>query len=53
MKVKESLKVAFDESPPPTKLSSLVDNDAGEEETIGRKLKVDNNVENESIEVEE
>ncbi|GJZ32088.1 hypothetical protein Tco_0577524 [Tanacetum coccineum] len=30
MKVEESLNVTFDESPPPTKLSPLVDDDVGE-----------------------
>ncbi|GJY64171.1 retrovirus-related pol polyprotein from transposon TNT 1-94 [Tanacetum coccineum] len=34
MKVEESLNVTFDESPPPTKLSRLVDDDVGEEEAI-------------------
>ncbi|GJR41881.1 hypothetical protein Tco_1309984 [Tanacetum coccineum] len=54
MKVEESLNVTFDESPPPTKLSPLVDDDVGEEEDIERKVKMDNNnVENESIEVDE
>ncbi|GJW17260.1 hypothetical protein Tco_0024696 [Tanacetum coccineum] len=53
MKVKESLNVTFDESPLPTKLSPLVDDDIGEEEAIERKIKVDNNVENEPIEVDE
>nr|GEZ07979.1 retrovirus-related Pol polyprotein from transposon TNT 1-94 [Tanacetum cinerariifolium]GEZ08518.1 retrovirus-related Pol polyprotein from transposon TNT 1-94 [Tanacetum cinerariifolium]GEZ08529.1 retrovirus-related Pol polyprotein from transposon TNT 1-94 [Tanacetum cinerariifolium]GEZ08919.1 retrovirus-related Pol polyprotein from transposon TNT 1-94 [Tanacetum cinerariifolium] len=48
----------FDESPLPTKLSPLVDDDVDEEEAIERKVKVDNNnnnnnVENESIEVDE
>ncbi|GJX39215.1 retrovirus-related pol polyprotein from transposon TNT 1-94 [Tanacetum coccineum] len=32
IKVKESLNVTFNESPPPTKLSPLVDDDVGEEE---------------------
>nr|GEU51287.1 hypothetical protein CTI12_AA182560 [Tanacetum cinerariifolium] len=45
--------MTFDESPPPTKLSPLVDDDVDEEEGIERKVKVDNNVENESIEVDE
>ncbi|GJU53240.1 hypothetical protein Tco_1226954 [Tanacetum coccineum] len=54
MKVEESLNVTFDESSPPTKLSPLVDDDVCEEEAIERKVKVDNNnVENESIEVDE
>ncbi|GKC94334.1 copia protein [Tanacetum coccineum] len=40
MKVKESLNMIFDESPPPTKLSPLVDDDVGEEETIENNIKV-------------
>ncbi|GJY35446.1 retrovirus-related pol polyprotein from transposon TNT 1-94 [Tanacetum coccineum] len=55
MKVEESLNVTFDESPPPTKLSPLVDDDVGEEEAIKRNTKVVNNIneEDESIEVDE
>nr|GEU41787.1 Gag-Pol polyprotein [Tanacetum cinerariifolium] len=55
MKVEESLNVTFDESSPPTKLSSLVDDDVGEEEAIKNNTKVvnNNNVEDESIEVDE
>ncbi|GJZ75906.1 retrovirus-related pol polyprotein from transposon TNT 1-94 [Tanacetum coccineum] len=34
--VEESLNVTFDESPPPTKLSPLVDDNVGEEEAIKR-----------------
>ncbi|GJY10850.1 copia protein [Tanacetum coccineum] len=54
MKVKESLNVTFNESPPPTKLSPLVDDDVGEEEAIKRNTKVVNNIneEDESIEVD-
>ncbi|GJS50963.1 hypothetical protein Tco_0624325 [Tanacetum coccineum] len=53
MKVKESLNVKFDESPPPTKLSPMVDDDVGEEEAIKNNTKVvnNNNEEDESIEV--
>ncbi|GKB71244.1 hypothetical protein Tco_0932656, partial [Tanacetum coccineum] len=40
MTVEESLNVIFDESPPPTKLSPLVDDDVGEEEAIKRNTKV-------------
>ncbi|GJW23421.1 retrovirus-related pol polyprotein from transposon TNT 1-94 [Tanacetum coccineum] len=43
MKVKESLNVTFDESPPPTKLSPLVDDDVGEEEAIKNNTKIVNN----------
>ncbi|GKG09112.1 hypothetical protein Tco_0337858 [Tanacetum coccineum] len=54
MKVKESLNVTFDESPPPTKLSPLVNDDVGEEEAIKNYTKVvNNNEDDESIEVDE
>ncbi|GKA10135.1 hypothetical protein Tco_0689568 [Tanacetum coccineum] len=54
MKVEESLNVTFDESPPPTKLSPLFDDDVGEEEAINKNTKVvnNNNEEDESIEVD-
>ncbi|GJY09646.1 retrovirus-related pol polyprotein from transposon TNT 1-94 [Tanacetum coccineum] len=45
IKVEESLNVTFNESPSPTKLSPLVDDDVGEQEGIERKVKEDNNVE--------
>ncbi|GJX62924.1 retrovirus-related pol polyprotein from transposon TNT 1-94 [Tanacetum coccineum] len=55
IKAKKSLNVTFDESPAPTKLSPLVDDDVGEEEAIRKNTKVvnTNNEEDESIEVEE
>ncbi|GKC51397.1 retrovirus-related pol polyprotein from transposon TNT 1-94 [Tanacetum coccineum] len=55
MKVEESLNVTFDKSPPPTKLSPLVDDDVGEEEAIRKNTKIvnTNNEEDESIEVDE
>ncbi|GJT99537.1 hypothetical protein Tco_1109876 [Tanacetum coccineum] len=57
MKVKESLNVTFDESPPPTKLSPLVYDDVSEEEAIKKNTKIVNNnnneEEDESIEVDE
>ncbi|GJS57766.1 retrovirus-related pol polyprotein from transposon TNT 1-94 [Tanacetum coccineum] len=55
MKVEESLNMTFNESPPPTKLSPLVDDDVGEEEAIKRNIKVvnNNNEEDESIEVDQ
>ncbi|GJW25521.1 retrovirus-related pol polyprotein from transposon TNT 1-94 [Tanacetum coccineum] len=55
MKVKESLNMTFDESPPLTKLSPLVDDDVGEEEAIKNNIKVvnNNNEDDESIEVDE
>ncbi|GJS99525.1 hypothetical protein Tco_0820695 [Tanacetum coccineum] len=54
MKVEESLNVTFDESPPPTNLSPLVDDDVGEEEAIRKNTKIvnTNNEEDESIEVD-
>ncbi|GJT51201.1 hypothetical protein Tco_0977358 [Tanacetum coccineum] len=55
MKVEESLNMTFDESPPTTKLSPLVDDDVGEEEAIENNIKVvnNNNIEDESIEVDD
>ncbi|GJX94500.1 hypothetical protein Tco_0349086 [Tanacetum coccineum] len=52
---KKSHHVTFDESPHPTKLSPLVDDDVGEEEAIRKNTKIvnTNNEEDESIEVEE
>ncbi|GJT86655.1 hypothetical protein Tco_1068372 [Tanacetum coccineum] len=38
-RIEESLNVTFDESPPPTKLSPLVDDDVGEEEAIRKNTK--------------
>ncbi|GJU58698.1 hypothetical protein Tco_1236464 [Tanacetum coccineum] len=54
MKVKESLNVTFDESPSPTKLSPLVDDDVDEEEAIRNNTKVvnNNNEDDKSIEVD-
>ncbi|GJT38212.1 retrovirus-related pol polyprotein from transposon TNT 1-94 [Tanacetum coccineum] len=55
MTVKESLNVTYNENPPPTKLSPLVDDDVGEEEAIINNTKVvnNNNNEDESIEADE
>nr|GEW91853.1 hypothetical protein CTI12_AA182560 [Tanacetum cinerariifolium] len=55
MKVKESLNVTFDESPPPTKLSPLVDDDVSEKEAIRKNTKIVNtiNEEDESLEIDE
>ncbi|GJZ19948.1 hypothetical protein Tco_0556538 [Tanacetum coccineum] len=55
MKVERNhINVTFDESPPPTKLSPLVDDDVGEEEAIRKNTKIinTNNEEDESIEVD-
>nr|GEY50909.1 uncharacterized mitochondrial protein AtMg00810-like [Tanacetum cinerariifolium] len=53
--VKESLNMTFYESPPPTKLSPLVDDDVGEEDAIRKNTKIvnTNNEEDESIDVDE
>ncbi|GJR00888.1 retrovirus-related pol polyprotein from transposon TNT 1-94 [Tanacetum coccineum] len=40
-KVKESLNMTFDETPPPSKTTPLVDDDLDEEEAIKRELRVD------------
>ncbi|GJR43823.1 hypothetical protein Tco_1311926 [Tanacetum coccineum] len=55
MEVEESLNMTFDESPSPTKLLPLVDDDVGEEEAIRMNTKIVhiNNEEDESIEVDE
>ncbi|GJV39622.1 retrovirus-related pol polyprotein from transposon TNT 1-94 [Tanacetum coccineum] len=55
MKVKESLNVTFNESPPPTKSSPLVDDDVGEEEATRKNTKIVNinNEKDDSIEVDE
>ncbi|GJV12687.1 retrovirus-related pol polyprotein from transposon TNT 1-94 [Tanacetum coccineum] len=50
MKVEELLNVTFDESPTPTKLSSLADDDVGEEKAIENQVGLDNNIENETLE---
>ncbi|GJS80792.1 hypothetical protein Tco_0730673 [Tanacetum coccineum] len=44
--------VKTESSPPPTKLLPLVDDDVGEEKAIENKVIVDNNIENESLEVD-
>ncbi|GJR98269.1 hypothetical protein Tco_0270443 [Tanacetum coccineum] len=49
MKVEESLNVTFVESAPPTKLSSLTNDDVGEEQAIENQVKLDNNIENETL----
>ncbi|GJY54673.1 retrovirus-related pol polyprotein from transposon TNT 1-94 [Tanacetum coccineum] len=55
MKVEESFNVIFDESLPPSKLSSLVYDDVGEEEAVENNIKVvnNNNIKDESVEVDE
>ncbi|GJS38327.1 retrovirus-related pol polyprotein from transposon TNT 1-94 [Tanacetum coccineum] len=54
-KIEESLNVTFDETPPPSKTSPLVDDDLDEEEAI-RKIKkknLENVVEDETLEIDE
>nr|GEU74380.1 copia protein [Tanacetum cinerariifolium] len=52
-KVKESLNVTFDETPPPSKTSPLVDDDLDEEEAIkvSEKEKPKNDIEDETLEI--
>ncbi|GJW27161.1 retrotransposon protein [Tanacetum coccineum] len=54
-KVKESLNVTFDETPPPSKTSPLVDDDLDEEEAIKvtEKKNLENNIEDETLEIDE
>ncbi|GJQ91497.1 retrovirus-related pol polyprotein from transposon TNT 1-94 [Tanacetum coccineum] len=54
-KIEESLNVTFDETPPPSKTSPLVDDDLDEEEAI-RKIEnknLENIVEDETLEIDE
>ncbi|GJX71857.1 zf-CCHC domain-containing protein [Tanacetum coccineum] len=55
MKIKESLNVTFDETPPHAKTSPLVDDDLDEEEAIReiKKKNLENNVEDETLEIDE
>ncbi|GJX90341.1 hypothetical protein Tco_0343667 [Tanacetum coccineum] len=55
MKVKESLNVTFDETPPPSKTSPLVDDDLDEEEAIKvtKKKNLENDIMDETLEVDE
>nr|GEV73972.1 retrovirus-related Pol polyprotein from transposon TNT 1-94 [Tanacetum cinerariifolium] len=54
-KVKESLNVTFDETPPPSKKSPLVDDDLDEEEEIKvtKKKNLENDIEDETLEIDE
>nr|GEV19136.1 retrovirus-related Pol polyprotein from transposon TNT 1-94 [Tanacetum cinerariifolium] len=54
-KVKESLSVTFDETPPPFMTSPLVDDDLDEEESIKvtKKKNLENNIEDETLEIDE
>nr|GEW25629.1 retrovirus-related Pol polyprotein from transposon TNT 1-94 [Tanacetum cinerariifolium] len=55
MKIEESLNVTFDEIPPPSKTSPLVDDDLDEEEVIKvtKKKNLENDIEDETIEIDE
>ncbi|GKB17827.1 zf-CCHC domain-containing protein [Tanacetum coccineum] len=55
MKVEESLNVTFDENPPPSKTSLLVDDDLVEEEAIevSSKKNIGNDIEDETLEINE
>nr|GEV31245.1 zinc finger, CCHC-type [Tanacetum cinerariifolium] len=55
MKIKESLNVTFDETPPPSKTSPLVDDVLDEEEAIKvtEKKNLENEIEDETLEVDE
>ncbi|GJR15064.1 putative nucleotidyltransferase, ribonuclease H [Tanacetum coccineum] len=54
-KIEESLNVTFDETPPPSKTSPLVNDDLNEEEAIReiKKKKLENIVEDEKLEIDE
>ncbi|GJY19544.1 retrovirus-related pol polyprotein from transposon TNT 1-94 [Tanacetum coccineum] len=53
-KVRESLNVTFDETPPPSKTSPLVDDDLDEEEAIKvtEKKNLENDIEDETLEID-
>ncbi|GKB63411.1 retrovirus-related pol polyprotein from transposon TNT 1-94, partial [Tanacetum coccineum] len=55
MKIKESLNDTFDETPSPSKISPLVDDDLDEEESIKvtKKKNLENDIEDETLEVDE
>ncbi|GJZ58160.1 retrovirus-related pol polyprotein from transposon TNT 1-94 [Tanacetum coccineum] len=54
MKIKESLNVTFDETPPPCRKSPLVDDDLDEEEAIKvtEKKNLENDIEDETLEID-
>nr|GEZ91772.1 hypothetical protein CTI12_AA182560 [Tanacetum cinerariifolium] len=53
-KIKESLNVTFDETPPPSKISPLMDDDLDEEEAIRatENKNLENVVEDETLEID-
>ncbi|GJY17013.1 retrovirus-related pol polyprotein from transposon TNT 1-94 [Tanacetum coccineum] len=54
MKIKESLNLTFDETPPPSKTSPLVDDDLDDEEEIKvtKKKNLENDIEDETLEID-
>ncbi|GJT91522.1 retrovirus-related pol polyprotein from transposon TNT 1-94 [Tanacetum coccineum] len=54
-KVEESLNVTFNETPPPSKTSPLVDDDLNEEEAVKvtEKKNLENDIEDETLEIDE
>ncbi|GJZ18220.1 hypothetical protein Tco_0554343 [Tanacetum coccineum] len=56
MKIEESLNVTFDETPPPSKTSPLVDDYLDEEEEaikVNEKKNLENDIEDETLEIDE
>nr|GEU41756.1 putative reverse transcriptase domain-containing protein [Tanacetum cinerariifolium] len=55
IKIEESLNVTFDETPPPSKTSPLVDDDLDKEEAIKviEKKNLENDIEDENLEIDE
>ncbi|GJW91654.1 hypothetical protein Tco_0169207 [Tanacetum coccineum] len=55
MKIEESLNVTFDETPPPSKTSPLVDDDLDEEESIKvtEMKNLENDIKDETLEIDE
>ncbi|GKB97531.1 retrovirus-related pol polyprotein from transposon TNT 1-94 [Tanacetum coccineum] len=55
MKIKESLNVTFDETPPPSKISPLVDDDLDEEEAIKvtKKKNSEKDIKDDTLEIDE
>ncbi|GKC89160.1 hypothetical protein Tco_1149809, partial [Tanacetum coccineum] len=53
-KIEESLTVTFDETPPPSKTSSLVDDELNEEEAIKfiEKKNLENDIEDETLKID-
>ncbi|GJU14875.1 hypothetical protein Tco_1142841 [Tanacetum coccineum] len=55
MKIEESLNVTFDETPPPSKTSRLVDDDLDEKKhaiKVTEKKKLENNIKDETLEID-